>query len=349
MSGQMGRHFLLLLYLSVIVAPLPGLADTTAVQPLATSDQNVFIQLHTLPSPGEARAVGPGSVSLDWRFDLANQAHIEEPSGDERIVLDSESWRLGLQADWGLGDRLSVGLLLPLVWHHGGVLDRPIRAWHDLVGVSNARRRQFQDGELELAYFRDGIELQALRESSAGIGDLRLQADWRLREARPGSRSLVLRPGLKLPSGSTDRLHGSGGLDLSLQLMSTDLESLTAWNATLAWMIGGLWLGGSEVLEARRRDFVAVGSLSVSRPFGRVRLLLQLDAHGPFYRSELDALGRAAVQLAGGIRFRRSDGGWLDLALIENLVTDPTPDFGLQLRWQQPVRRWPTPAASRSP
>jgi hypothetical protein len=334
-------------YLSA-VAILAALPIPAAAQVLfETSDQNPFIQIHTLPSPSESPLVAAGETSLDWRFDLANNSISEAHADGEQAILDGETWRLTLHAEHAVGEHFSVGLSVPLLKHRGGLLDSPIRRWHELWGLSNTRREDFEDDRLRYTYARGGLT-EGVEGTTAGLGDIRLGADWRLRPAVSGRRSLSARAGLKLPTGSSGALRGSGGTDLSLQLLATDPQTLARWHTTIAWSFGALWLGDGKLLDELRREFVPIASLGASRPvLGRLDLVLQIDAHGRFYDSGLDILGEPAVQLVTGGRYNFGGGGWLELGFTENLSTDPTPDFGLNLRWHQPLRRAPPPAASR--
>jgi hypothetical protein len=100
-------------------------------------------------------------------------------------------------------------------------------------------------------------------------------------------------------------------------------------------MLGGLWLGEAEVLDELRRDVVAVGSIGVSRPlWGSLTARVQLDGHTAFYDSDLRPLGSNSVQVTfgGSIAFPRA--GRIDIALVENLFTDTTPDVSLHIGWR---------------
>jgi hypothetical protein len=300
----------------------------------ATSDQSPFVQIYGLPSPTEASARGRGSRALAFRADVTSNSITEQRAG-ERIVLDGETYRTVVEASYGLSDRLAVGVTLPFVAHTGGFLDSIIHEWHDSLGLSNTRREVFPPDALQYSY-SGGAGQFALLQRTRGIGDVRLTADWRLREGGAHGRSLAVRGGLKLPTGASESLHGSGSTDVSLQLLSIDRATLAAWRTTLDWMIGGLWLGDSDVLDGLRRDAVAIGSVGLSRPVWRaLSLRLQLDGHTSFYDTPLRPIGAASVQLAFGGTVELARAGRLDIAVIENLATDTTPDVTLHLGWRR--------------
>jgi hypothetical protein len=69
---------------------------------------------------------------------------------------------------------------------------------------------------------------------------------------------------------------------------------------------------------------------------------MQLAMQGEYFDSELDELGGSTASLAVGGAFRlRRLGVELDVALIEDLISDATPDFGLYLSVRRTARATP--------
>lgn len=299
------------------------------------SNLHPLVQVHAPPAPGERAQLPAGSWSWGLGLRLNNNSIQEGDAASERIVLDGESYRTTLTVSRGLRPGLALTATVPLVAHSSGFMDGFIIDWHDLWGLSNERRDEFGENELDFSYFSKGAEQLALREPARGLGDVRLDLDWQLRAAKPGDRSLVVRGGVKLPTGSSDRLLGSGGTDLSLQLLSSDHRTLQAWNISLAWSLGALRLGGSDVLDRMREDLVGLASAGLRwRMTRRFELGMQVDMHTAVYESELRALGQGSIQLSTGVGMRLRRGGRVELAMTQNLRTDTTPDFGLYLGWR---------------
>ena len=294
---------------------------------------NPFIQIHSPPVPVRAGA-GAASWSSAWAFTLTNNSIGEEDPGED-IVIDGETYRLVFDLRYRLRDGLDVGLTVPLVAHRGGVLDSVIWEWHELFGFTNKERRDFARNELRYAYTRDGERRVDVADPAAGVGDVRLSTAWRIASDAGAGRTLAVQAGLKLPTGDEARLHGSGSTDLSLQLVGADAGLLSSWRTRLFWSAGVLRLGDGGPLGDLRREWVPLGSVALERPLrSGILLKAQVDAHGSFYHSGLKAFGMAAVQVMAGAGIRIGRGGMLDLAIVEDLFVDPTPDFGVHLAWR---------------
>jgi hypothetical protein len=324
-----------LLYLGPLLLLCPNTVPAQDHALFITSDLNPFIQIYSLPSPAEHPAPAEGRWSWRYAMDIASNAIQDELDDGQRILLSGETYRTSVAFAYGVTDRWTAELLVPLVAHCGGMLDGPIREWHGLFGFSNRRREALRGHGFSYLYAVSGMEQVALDERSRGLGDMRLTAEYRMRSMSDSERSLAVRAGLKLPTGSSAGLRGSGSTDFSLQLLSTDRQTLSAWNTTLSWMVGGLWLGESEVLEELRRDAVAIASIGVSRPAWRNwTLRLQIDGHSDFYHSALRPLGSRAIQLVLGGSYSLTRAGRIDFALVENVFTDTTPDLGIHIGWR---------------
>jgi hypothetical protein len=218
--------------------------------------------------------------------------------------------------------------------HRRGVFDHFIEEWHDTFGLTNSKRTVFEEDQLNYNYAGADATHQ-VDEPAEGLGDIRLTLGYPIHKNDAEGSALALHAGLKLPSGDAAKLLGSGGTDLALQLSATDGGLLAGWKSTLFWSLGVLRLGSGEVLEAIRRDYVAIGSLGLGRPVSeRIALKAQLDGHTSIYDSELAPLGSNSVQLTVGGQINLKGNGAIDLGLVENLFTDATPDLVFHLAWR---------------
>lgn len=333
MVGRKARVCLLALFTGVISADesLP----TVATAPFAVSNTNPFILIHGLPAIEEALVLEAGSTSFQFQLDITNNS-ITSLSGSESVTLDGETYRARLIWKRGLGNGWQVGAELPLVSHQNGVMDNFIEGWHDLYGLSNSDRDPWPKNRLLYRYERDGSTLNEVSNNTSGVGDLRLLASKQLSQT-PSGNVMTLHAGLKLPTGEADRLQGSGAADLAVWVSGA---------APAIWpdqRIGGyaqaglLAMGESDVLSALQRDWVWFGGFGIHwEAFDWLILKSQLDLHDAFYRSDLDQLGRRSSLLTVGGTIPMDQGrSAFDLAIGENLATDATPDFMINLAYRK--------------
>lgn len=297
------------------------------------ADRNPLLQFHNPPPALSADTTPAGALVTVWTLEAINDT-MRQDAGNESLVLDGELWRLEVNLRYGVREGFDIGLSIPVLAHTGGIMDRPIWEWHELLGLTNSRRRPFAHDSLRYSYARGDRVLLDMTDRNAGIGDVALTAGWRLWRSEARERVIGLQTAVKLPTGDEDRLRGSGSTDVSVTVTGADAATLRNWQTRLAWRAGMVAAGSGGPLDEIRRDWVPFAGVGVERPVnGWLSLKGQIDMHGGWYDSDLSAFADRAVQLTlgGAISFDR---GVLDVAFIEDLSNDPTPDFGIYLAWR---------------
>ena len=314
----------------------PSGAYAGLASPLSVSNQSPLVQIHGLPGMGRASLLPDGQLESLFSVDVASH-FIRQQSGPEVLLLDGESYRYALSFAYGYGDRLEIGLELPYLLHTSGHLDSFIDAWHDVFNLPTAGRENVPDNQLLFFYDRSDRPDLALTQSSQGLGDLRLNAAWQVQEdSGPGSTAIALHGSLKLPTGESEKLTGSGGLDVALWLSAGSQRPVSWGRLTLLGSLGVLLLGDGDVLGGQQRSLVGFGGLGFAlQPWQRVRLQMQADFHSSFYdRSHLRGVDSASVQLATGgtLIFGKADE--LELAVVEDLSSETAPDVVFHAAWR---------------
>jgi hypothetical protein len=293
--------------------------------PFAISNRNPFVDVYGLPVAQAARLSDSGQLRSALQLDVANSFSRNQNSA-ESIVIDGETLRSNLQLRYGLSDHFELGLDVPYISHDGGSLDGFIDSWHNFWGLPDGDRPSTAKDQLQYAYQRQGDTLINLGRAEQGIGDASLSLGYQLSDGP--LRQWAIRSSLKLPTGEVDGLLGSDTTDLSLGLSVSD-QSLSdhyqlSWHASA----GVLWMEGGGLLDELRNDEVVFGSTTLSWQYSQsLTMKLQLDAHSAFYHSELTELGSDAVQLTVGGTLRLGENWSLDLALVEDIVVDTSPDI----------------------
>lgn len=298
-----------------------GLHAGAGAAPFPVTDPYPVARIFAPPAAQEAAISGGGSafeLAIDW----ASFANVATEPG-ETLVLDGETvaltgrWRY-VQNGW------RVGLDVPLTYQSGGVLDSLIDEYHQLFGFPEGSRPQLGQDELLYVYRRNGERLLDVRGHSAGIGEVTLHVarQWWQTSATDVSWRLHL----KLPTGDTDRLLGSGTLGAGASLHG---ENARAWRERpLHWFggVGAQWHDGSEVLGDLHNRTVWSGyggvQWAVTPGF---TLRAQLDARTAYFDSPVRGLAEALTFTVGG-DLRLSSNYIVRLAVLEDILTRSTAD-----------------------
>jgi hypothetical protein len=310
-------------------------AAYTDVEPLESFNQSPLIQIYGLPALGPARVLSPGETRLALHLRLANN-FTASSNPTESLTLDGETHRFSLAWRQGLGHESEWGIELPYLAHNGGFLDSVIEHWHALFHLPGGGRDHAPRDQIDYRYRRNGVDLVRVDQAVSGAGDLRLTVARQLAvPAFPGERIMALRASLKLPTGNSRELLGSGSTDLALWLSAASTRPADVWN-----LYGGggiLLMSQGEVLPAQQRRQVGFGTVGVSRKFfSQVAVNAQLDAHSPFYDSTgFRQIGAYALQGLLGLAWEWRPRRYLEFSVSEDLAVDTSPDvvFGLSLRF----------------
>lgn len=314
----------------------PSGAFADLASPLSVSNQSPLVQIYGLPGMGRASLLPAGQWESEFSVDLSSH-FIRQQGGSETLLLDGETYRYALRFAYGFSGRLELGLELPFLLHTPGHLDSFIGNWHDFFNLPTAGRENVPADQLLFFYDRNGVTGLTFTQASKGLGDLRLSAAWQLQEeAGPGETAIALHGSLKLPTGESAKLTGSGALDVALWLSAARQRTVSWGNLTLLGSLGVLAAGDGDVLDGQQRSLVGFGGLGFAlQPWQRVRLQIQVDFHSSFYdQSQLRGVDSASVQLATGGALIVGKADELELAVVEDLSSDTAPDVVFHVAWR---------------
>jgi hypothetical protein len=319
---------------SMIIA-LPLLLNSVAVSAgdvdgFALRNQHPFLHVYGLPPLQGARLNRLGATDFGITFTVVNNAEVKD-TDIESIRLDGETYFADLMLRRRVLDRLELGIDVPFVKHSAGVLDEMIAGWHDIFGMSNSKRDGI-DNELNYFYSNNGSIEQQLSMSTSGIGDVQLSAAVPIVEGgAEDSRYVSLRASVKLPTGDSEDLHGSGATDVALGLYAQDSGRFLGKDIGYLGFAGVLALGDGDILPGKQNSVVPYGGIAATwHAAEKFTITGQLQAQGAYIDSDLDELGGSSIQLAvGGVYHLPRHGISLRLALVEDIISDATPDFAV--------------------
>ena len=267
-----------------------------------------------------------------WDTSLILASHnIDDTRGGEEHRLDGETRRFAFNYRHGFSDRVEIGIEVPYLWHQAGNLDSFVDNWHDIFGsLGGGARANREEDQLEFFYADSQATLVDISDDADGIGDIRLHAGWRLSESE--RRSTALRFGIKLPTGDSEDLLGSGGTDISLGLAS-DVVGLWGYAKLNGfYRVNLTYLGEPDRLADRHNNLVGQLSFGLGYHLHRiVDVRLQSRIRSAVYDSEIESLGGTSVLLTFGADFRLSDRYRLVFSVAEDIKVGSAPDVAFQL------------------
>ena len=318
---------------------LPCALPAVEITPFYTQNQSPLVLIFGLPSIGDASVVSQRQFDARLMVDLANN-YVKDSNSRESILLDGESTRIAMDVRYGLARGFEFGVEIPYIILGGGFLDSFIEGYHTAFGFPQGGRDQAPRNRLLYDYQRDGNQRLKIDSSSSGPGDIRLNGGWQLvqGENKP-ERAVALRTSLKLPTGDSGKLHGSGSTDLAVWITAGDDWKLSVGHFTLFGAAGMMGMTDGKVLQGQQRNWVGFGALGAGwSPRRWIAFKVQTNAHTSFYRdSELREVNAASVQLIMGGTIGFSDKTTLDIGVAEDLIVSTAPDvvfhFALRRRF----------------
>ena len=315
-------------YMALLLALLiPTFCFPVEIVPFQVRNQNPLIQIYGLPSLADARTLASGKYAAGLIFDLANN-YVASNSDTESLLLDGESYRFNFILRRGLPNGFDAGIELPWLAYGGGTLDGFIRNWHGFFGLPDGDRNLAANNRLRYQYIRGGHQHLRITDHHAGLGDLMLTGGWQCHGDAVTPQAVALRSAIKIPTGDSTRLTGSGGVDLSLWLIGRSDHSLPLGHGALYGAVGGSYLSPGDVLPEMQRHWVAFGTLGMGwSPWEIISFSVQLDASTPYYNgSSFTTLSGATLGLLIGGSLALGENTALELGVAEDLAVTTWPD-----------------------
>ena len=308
-------------------------ASPLTITPFQTANRSPLVQVFGLPPIESAMVLGSSRSEGRLSLDIANN-FVNKSNAHESLLLDGESYRLSLLIRYGLGNNFEAGMELPFVGQGGGVFDSFIEGWHDFFGLPQGGRKDSPRNRLLYRYAKDGTVRLNVDDSGFGLGDIRLTGGYQLyHDGTPHPRAVALRGSLKLPTGSSGQLHGSGSTDTALWLTASDDYGMPIGHITLMGAAGGMAMSRGDVITDQQRPVVGFASLGLGwAPSDWIAFIFQCYGHTPFYQgSSLDSLSASSLQLHSGGTLRLPGAVLLDIAVSEDIAVDTAPDVTLHI------------------
>lgn len=322
------------LLLSLLCSVGVAAATDMEITPFSSFNQSPLIQIYGLPHDTSADITPPGTFLISTNQDLSSNYTVNKTTR-EQITLDGETYRLAFAARYGIAPRFEAGVEIPYLIQGGGFLDSFVIDWHNTFGLPQGGRASAFKGRLLYRYRKDGIQKLFLDHSGSGIGDISLTGGVSLYDVRSTGNhdSVSLKGAVKLPTGDSSYLRGSGGTDAMLQVCGS-MNSNSEWGTLGVYgSIGGLAMSRSDVLRDQHNPFAGVGTFGLGwGPTPWISFKAQLNGSTPLYRdSSLAEISKSPLLLIIGGALRFPGEYLLDIGVSEDVAVATAPDVSFHL------------------
>lgn len=175
------------------------------------------------------RATVVGKGAFDVRVELAETSTVfNEQTSDVTARVKVEQLRTGLYLRYGLLDRLEVGLEIPLLYRYRGFLEGVINATERATTGLSPARSALKGTGFAFNLSRDGQTLFAGGDGDLGLGDITLISKYEILRQSAQIPTVSLRLAVKVPSGDSSKVFGSGHADVGLGL-AVEKSLATRW------------------------------------------------------------------------------------------------------------------------
>jgi len=311
------------------------LAQASSGDVLPDRDIGPLTGIFGIPDSTEAGNLLSSGQSA-WSLSLTIASHSAEfLQAPETLYLDGETTRFAFRYRVGIADRFELAAELPFIRHQAGNLDALIDDWHKWFGLPQGFRPYREQDILDFRYAdASGLAID-LNSDSWGMGDARIFGGWQL--AASDRHQVALRFGAKFATGDSRKLHGSGGIDLSVGLAGDADGLFGIADLNGFYRLQAIRIGKPDLLASRYKEWASYISAGIGfQASDRIELRLQGASRSALYDSETRNLGARATTLTFGGNILISKNFELSLGVSEDVDARTAPDvvFQIALRYR---------------
>jgi hypothetical protein len=309
-------------------------SEAWEISPFQIRNENPFIRIFGLPMPADAWTVPGERLEFGTILNWGNNYTDVTTSRGDRLIIDSEVYDLTLRARYGITDKWGAGIEIPVVFQTGGILDNFIIDFHETFGFRAGSRTEAPKNRFLYSLSRNGREQFRIDNSNYGLGDIRLTAGYGLYNYE--NNAVSIRASLKLPTGNSDDLRGSGSTDLAVWLIAQH-----DWDTRFGlWSMfgsgGAMGMTTGNIFPDMQKNYAFFDLLGGGwKPLRWLSLKAQLAAYSAFYSGcDLNDLSQYTTRLTAGFSFDLPSNIKLDIGMSQDIIWASQPDvafhFGLK-------------------
>ena len=294
--------------------------------PVSIVNQSPVQLLFLQPTPDRASTLPKGHYSIRLNTTVTNTL-LSQQSEHFTATIDMETIRTSLELNYGVMQRLELGISLPVADYYSGVMDKPIIDVERTFGQARGPREQEEANGFTYSVKKNGRVFLSSSENSAGIGDLALRIKGAIWEEGRTLPALSARAAVKLPTGNDDRAFGSGKVDWGAGLLlQKNINKMSIYLNADVTFPGDAYEDAVVSLE----EFYTFMLGAEYRFTPYFSALAQLNwVSRPFEHTGLDMLDRRIIDLVIGISYRLKNGMFIQAGGVEDCFDslDAAADF----------------------
>lgn len=246
-----------------------------------------------------------------------------------RTSIDLESSYFLLRYNYGITDRIELGVQASVLSYNVGILDASINTFHSIVGVytgkefvPNNKYKYYVSGE-------NGVILSS--PPRTGMGDTVVSSKWNLKSSLENGFSFALVGLVKLPTGASQYEMSSGKLDGSVGLaMKYKYNKIIGYINAYGVAVSNSILGKGVNLKSYAASTFTLEYLLIPK----LSVLSQLDLRTAAYSSHTPYLSSPPILISFGVNWKIRQTSLVQLSFTEDLSI-AVPDITFQILWKE--------------
>jgi hypothetical protein len=257
--------------------------------------------------------------------DLINFGHLEN---QHKTIIDMEYANVQLKMEYGISEKIEVGIYSSILSFNSGVLDGPINLFHKLLTVQTGKE-YLPTNKFE--YTVSGSNTRVIHSKPrTNLGDTDLIIKYSLGNHFPMNIKIALNGGVKIPTGNTELGMSSGKFDA----YGGAIIKSTSENISHFFQVQGVYISNPfNDLTLRSRS---IGIISYNLNYFLTEKIfpsIRFDLHSSPYRSITGLLSQPSFLFSLGLNYSPTESTLIQIGFIEDLsYTVPDVTFFMNLK-----------------
>ncbi|MBI4774110.1 MAG: DUF3187 family protein [Deltaproteobacteria bacterium] len=307
-------------------------AETGLFEPFAIRNQAIPALVFLPFEAATARTLPSGGFQT--RLDASYSSIFTEKRDTQgRVDFDLELFEGALRLDYGITDRLQVGVQAPYRFYYGGFLDGFIKDFHDTFNLPDGGKDESEDDLCRLIWKYDDTVIANHISAHQGVGDVSLFAKVAVLLEDRWIPALSVLAHARIPTGNERKMLGAGEPAFGFGIAADKHFGNFFLNLNVFYFL----LDEPDFFEDLEVNNVFAGSLMVGYQITQnFAPMLQVNAATPLFDDTgIAALDRDLVQLIVGFQYNFSAATRFQIGFAEDLVSSSSPDFTVYVALNQ--------------